>query len=375
MSNLPFIVVYLMWVLARLRALRKFWALPTYKGEDWFFGVKVSPDFYQGPGKRLRDQYHIWLLVPAIMIEAVCLWDAIYFHWEMSHLFYVQLPLVLAAIGARLFALRVFSKKGKAFEVEGGSTSSPVVLSLKPRQLSNYSNRTFEIILAAVNVTAILIVIFRYPGLAEHLPTHLNTSGEADEWMEKSFSIIFFGPLLLGYIQAGALLWKQGLVRWRIALPAQRTEEYLEWREEVLRIALRNCDWIRLSCTVVLVTYVLKLIFWNAWASRINMIGMAVMLSLAVLTVVYTLYLSRRLETITHGIRSIIGPKKIPLSTEAGRFSLGGLLYYNSDNPALFVETPVGPSYTLNLANKWAYVHVAYLAGLALMIIWVIQVI
>ncbi len=34
MSNVPFIIVYLMWVLARLRALRKFWALPTYKGED-----------------------------------------------------------------------------------------------------------------------------------------------------------------------------------------------------------------------------------------------------------------------------------------------------------------------------------------------------
>ncbi len=178
------------------------------------------------------------------MIEAVCLWDAIYFHWELSHLFYVQLPLVLAAIGARLFTLRVFSQKGKAFEIDGGSTSSPVVLSLKTRQLSNYSNRTFEIVLAVVNVAAILIVIFRYPGLAEHLPTHLNAGGEADEWMEKTFSTIFFGPLLIVYIQAGALLWKHGLVRWRIALPAQRTEEYLEWREEVLRIALRNCDWI-----------------------------------------------------------------------------------------------------------------------------------
>jgi len=367
MSNLPFIIVYLMWMMARLRALRKFWALPTYKGEDWFFCTKVGPDFYQGPGKRLRDQYHTWLLAPAIVIEAVCLWDAVYFDWEMSHLFYLQLPLVLVAIGARLFTLRVFSRKGKAFEVEGGSASSPVVLSLKTRQLSNYSNRTFEIILALVNVAAISIVILRYPGLAEHLPTHLSASGEADKWMEKSFSAIFFRPLLMIYIQAGALLWKHGLVRWRIALPAERTEEYLEWREGVLRIALRNCDWIRLACTLVLIVFALKLVFWNAWVGWVNTISSMFMLGLALATVVHALYLSRRLETIARNVRSVAAPKKIPLSAEAGHFSLGGLFYYNPDNPA-FVVTGGPRWFTFNLGNKRTYLYAAYLTGLVVLL-------
>ncbi len=97
------------------------------------------------------------------------------------------------------------------------------------------------------------------------------------------------------------------------------------------------------------------------------MIGMAVMLSLAVLTVAYALYLSRRLETITHGIRSIVAPKKIPLSTEAGHFSLSGLLYYNPDNPAFLVTG--GPRwFTFNLGNKRTYLYAAYLAGLVVLL-------
>src|SRR4029077_7570034 len=59
------------------------------------------------------------------------------------------------------------------------------------------------------------------------------------------------------YLQLGGLLVKHSLVRWRMWMPGERTEEYQRWREAVLRYWLWVCDFLRGAFTAALIGFVL----------------------------------------------------------------------------------------------------------------------
>ena len=45
--------------------------MPVMRGEDAFFGVRVSPETYNGEGRRLLNQYYFWLVMTFLEIEAI----------------------------------------------------------------------------------------------------------------------------------------------------------------------------------------------------------------------------------------------------------------------------------------------------------------
>ena len=55
---------YVAFTIWRLMLLPKKWALPTLRGPEWFFHLKVGTGFWQGEGRRLLQHYRMWLLAP-----------------------------------------------------------------------------------------------------------------------------------------------------------------------------------------------------------------------------------------------------------------------------------------------------------------------
>src|SRR5690349_19427119 len=45
--------------------------MPVVRGEDAFFGVRVSTETYNGEGKRLLNQYYFWLVMTFLEIEGI----------------------------------------------------------------------------------------------------------------------------------------------------------------------------------------------------------------------------------------------------------------------------------------------------------------
>src|SRR5204862_6133708 len=64
-------------------------------------------------------------------------------------------------------------------------------------------------------------------------------------------------------------------------------------------------------------------------------------------------------------VEAFAAPPK-PLDPE--RYYLGGLLYYNAENPAVFVAGPWAVA--VNLAQARAYLYAAYVTGLVLLVLW-----
>ena len=69
---------YLLLLAFGLLMLLAFMYVPVMRGEDAFFGVRVSPEIYRGEGRRLLHRYWLWLFLIFIQIEAIGLLISFY---------------------------------------------------------------------------------------------------------------------------------------------------------------------------------------------------------------------------------------------------------------------------------------------------------
>src|SRR2546421_221652 len=58
--------------------LAGFMLIPVMRGEDAFFGVRVSEEVYRGEGRRVLHRYWFWLVLTFIEIEALWLFFSLY---------------------------------------------------------------------------------------------------------------------------------------------------------------------------------------------------------------------------------------------------------------------------------------------------------
>jgi len=179
--------------------------------------------------------------------------------------------------------------------------------------------------------------------------------------------------VLILYMHAGVLLLKQVYVRWRMKYPLRRADDYRRWRAAWLSYHLRVFDALRLLMAVALWGLLAFKTFRLWWGGeRVNPPGAALAL---VSLVVYTFYCvreKRRLDVVAREIKPLELIKEYPPASAApapeGRFLAGGLFYLNRDNPVAVTRSPQGLA--INLANRGAYLWVAYLAGLVWLVVW-----
>src|SRR5262249_33557329 len=123
------------------------------------------------------------------------------------------------------------------------------------RRLRDYSNMPFELVVALLTVGALALLTYHVrPWQGGASPPSLTR-------------VCAFTALAI-YLQLGGLLVKQGLVKWRMWLPGERTEDYLRWREAVLHYFLFWCDYLRGAITAAPVLWVLALHFREVWHRR-----------------------------------------------------------------------------------------------------------
>jgi len=372
------VLLYIGLLIINAGMLSWFARMPAVQPEEAFFGFRVSREVYHEQGRRILHRYRFWLMAAFIVIEAAALWMAIHFartpDVRISSIVFPRLAshllLVLSAGALHI----VFARQAAAFEMT--EERIPVASSLKTRRLSDYTSTAFEVAIAVLLVAPLVMLICSYHLLPERIPWHMGSRGEIDGWLVKSIASIFCLPILLLYVQGWFLLVKHGSIQGTMTLPAEHTEEFLRHKEEAFRLGMRLLDWLRVIFAVPLLFIVPLLIFRTVERIQLfTVAGIVFGLVYAAVALGCLNHFMNRLEAINRQLKEETGHVCVRRPTDVAHWFGGRLFYSNSDNPALFVETPVGPSYTLNLAHKWAYVHIAYLVGLALLIAWVLSVI
>jgi uncharacterized membrane protein len=341
-----------------------FMFMPLMRGEDAFFGVRVSTEVYRGEGRRILHRYWFWLVMTFVEIEALGLVLSSY----KGRTEFAQIaPRLLLVPCAMLFYV-IFYRQAKRLELV--EERQRFASSLKTRRLADYTNLALEITIAVLTVAPVLLLVYYYPQLPERIPVHWNWRGEADEWARKSYFAVFSLAAMLCYMQGLLLAVKHGVLGVKMTLPAEHTEVYLGLKEEALALTVRFMDWMRLLLCILLgglaaniafsavehLRFLSSIVAVVVWASGILMF-------VAIAVAVYRFYkVDRRLKM-------EVGRVYVQRQRDAVHWHLGGLIYFNAEDPALFVEKMTGWGYTFNMGNKWVYLYLVIMIAVPVLLI------
>jgi uncharacterized membrane protein len=336
---------------------------PVMRGEDAFFGVRVSPETYRGEGRRILHRYWFWLVMTFIEIEAIGL--IVSFYRGRVEFTQVAPRLLLLPVLTLLYV--IFYRQAKRLEVF--EERQRFASSLKTRHLADYTNIALEIAIVLLTIAPVLLLVYYYPQLPERIPTHWNWKGEADQWARKSYYSVFSVAAMLVYLQGLMVLIKHGILGVKMTLPAEHTEEYLRLKEESLSFTVRFMDWMRVLLCVLMGSLASNIVFSAVeplqFLSRAVAITAEVAGWLMLASVAYTIY---RFFTIDRRLKAEAGRVYVQRERDAAHWYLGGLIYFNREDPALWVEKLVGWGYTCNMGNKWAYVYIVIMLGVPLLL-------
>jgi uncharacterized membrane protein len=344
--------------------LAGFMFMPMMRGEDAFFGVRVSSEVYRGEGRRILRRYWFWLVLTFIEIEAIGFIAS--FYRGRSEFMQVA-PRLLLMPCVMLFYV-IFYRQAKQLELV--EEQQRFASSLKTRHLGDYTNLALEVAVAALTIAPILLLVYYYPQLPERIPTHWNWKGEPDAWTQKTYFSIFSLAAVLVYLQGLLLFVKHGLLGVKMTLPAEHTEAYLSLKEEMLGLTVGLLDWMRLLLCILLGSLTANIAFSAVehlrFLSSFAAIAEWASTALMVLVVAFTIY---RFYKTDQRLKAEAGRVYVQRPKDAAHWYLGGLIYYNREDPALWVEKLVGWGYTFNMGNPWVYLYLAIMIAVPLLLI------
>jgi uncharacterized membrane protein len=341
-----------------------FMFMPLMRGEDAFFGVRVSAEVYRGEGRRLLHRYWLWLVMTFIEIEAIGLLVSFY----RGRTEFAQIAPRLLFMPCVMFFYVVFYRQAKRLELV--EEHQRFASSLKTRRLADYTSLALEIAIAVLTIAPILLLIYYYPQLPERIPMHWNWKGEADEWARKSYFAVFSLAAMLVYMQGLLLAVKHGVLGVKMTLPAEHTEGYLRLKEEALALTVRFIDHMRLLLCILLGSLAVNIAFSAVEHLRF-LTGIIAITTLAsgILIFVATAFAIYRFYKIDRRLKVEVGRVYVQRQRDAAHWYAGGLVYFNREDPALFVEKLVGWGYTFNMGNKWVYLYLAIMVAVPVLLI------
>ncbi|HUQ33177.1 MAG TPA: DUF1648 domain-containing protein [Pyrinomonadaceae bacterium] len=344
--------------------LAVFMFVPVMRGEDAFFGVRVSREAYAGEGRRILRRYWFWLVMTFIEIEAIGFVFSLY----KGRTEFTQVAPRLLLLPITMLLYIIFYRQAKHLELI--EEHQRFASALKTRRLADYTSLALEVAVVVLTIAPVLLLVYYYPQLPERIPMHWNWKGEGDQWARKSYFSVFSLAAMLVYMQGLLLMIKQGVLGVKMTLPAERAEEYLTLKEAALALTVRFMDWMRLLLGIMLGSLAANIAFsaverlrFLSGVTAIAVWGSSLLMVVAIVISIYRFYrIDRRLKL-------EVGRVYVQRQRDAAHWYLGGLIYFNREDPALWVEKLVGWGYTCNLGNKWFYVYAALMVGVPLLLV------
>jgi hypothetical protein len=341
-------LVGLAWL--RMRSCIWIWKAPLAFGAGRFFALPV-PDSSAGP---LLRRYRALIFVGYVP-DLFCALAA--FVWLGA--FGLILEQIVAGIVTRVYhQLLVIHTIRKAKWLAVQDSWQPVrsvALSLKVRRLRDHTRWSVELVLAVLTAIALAFLIYLQPW-------------QDDGPSRRQIRLYAFAALMI-YLQVGGVLIKHALMKWRMWLPGERTEDYLRWREAVLHYFLWWCDFLRIGLAAMLVVVVFGThLRETGRLQTFLLLALAAGAGLILLGSLGIIRQQHRLGALWKELQPLEAFMDPPRPIAPHEFFLGGLCYCNADNPAVLVPGPL--VFAVNLANRRAYLYLAYIAGLVLLAFW-----
>ena len=327
--------------------------MPRLSRPDLFFAITVQPDFRKSrDGREIMRQYSVWVLVSLVLGTFVGM-AGIFGGFSSSS----QVLLFIMATGvqvAGLFAALMTARSRARLHQAVPETRREA--DLRPRPTKPPGGWLAQLAPMLILVAAGLFLGLRWDDVPARFPVHWGIDGHPNGWATRSFMGVY-GLLLVGLctclllVLVGASMWR-GARRIRASgVPA--------WQESTF---LRLTIWILLG-----IEYWMAFTFayMSLLPLTINQSGGGLPLwpvlgleALVIATIFFVLIRSGqggwRLAApgAKTGTSVTIAPTGDRTPDACWK---GGLIYYNPEDPALWVEKRLGLGWTLNFGNPSAW--------------------
>lgn len=321
-----------------------FYFLPTLNGKGTLFGFVVKEDSLASDVLR---KYRLGLIGIALFF-LLAIFGGIYYLPQSLVFTYILSVLTLG------WWLHTNFLRG--WNLRKIETYSRLATTLKPRKLLDFTNIWWELAVILLTLLPIYVLIHFYPQLPESIPVHWNASGKADRWEAKSVFNVFFISLLGVYLQIFFVIIKADIVHARFRLPAENSEQILPLKEISHLANVNLIDWCRLSLGILFAAINSLLLSVLATETVAIVINIFLWLGIVLLILGTGFYLYQ-IILVNRQIKELTGQVVFQTANEEKGWE-NGMFYKNADDVAFFVEKPSGLGYTLNFANKRAYLYV-----------------
>jgi len=231
------------------------------------------------------------------------------------------------------------------------------------QRLSDYTNISVEIFIAAFTILPFFALAYFYPMLSERVPLFMNLNGDVAVWGEKSWLSVFRVPLMAVVTQVVCLLMKYSIVQSEAALPIENVDDYARLQKQSTILSVGLWDWFRCLAAFKMSAASLDTIFLSIERFKfLSRPAFIITFIAALLSIPVALFYGYRLLIVKRKIKERFGDARIQKPVDASRV-YGGVVYFNPSDSALFVS-----KYIFNFANKWAYVFIACIIAYPLLV-------
>ena len=219
------------------------------------------------------------------------------------------------------------------------------------------TNIAIELFIVTLVLLPFPVLIYFYSSLPERIPEYLNLHGDVEVWGRKNLFSVFRLALMGLDLQLLAFFMKYGVLQRYATAPKQPSESF---SSPSLRLISGLADWLRVMAAIKLFVSSVEVIFLtNERLRHLAIAARATSWIASILGVIgagFILFGMFRMK-------QKLPPANAPRNQLPDRMHVrGGIFYYNSADPLLFVD-----KYVFNFANKWLYVFLVCLAGLPLL--------
>jgi uncharacterized membrane protein len=319
--------------------------LPLCTRPDVFFAVTVEPSFRRTPeAARILRRYRIEVWFHAFVATGVIM------------IVNLSGAAVLLPVGVWYILLGATAAlvRARALVLPHAVSPSPVrEATLTPRRPGLPGGPVALIGPFAIIASAAVVLAVRWDRLPNRFPVHWNAALQPDGWSVRSAGTVF-GPLVIGVVMCAVLLFiAYGITRWSRRVNVRGTPAVLEerFRGIVFKLLLAS------SYALALGTALQSLLPLRASQTLPVVALLPGGLMLAAIVIAIVMLVRVRREAYDPGAiepDQAVGPPEGDHTPD--RCWKLGILYFNPDDPALFVEKRFGIGYTVNFGNWWSWV-------------------
>ena len=341
-----------------------FSALPNLSRRSVFFAVTVDPEFPATPGARhIVHSFRVIVIlnaVIAIALTALSIWMRIFWLAPIG-VFWLTIGNYFAFLHGR--------KSTMPFRVKPSGVRAAEVVPRPEHMPGGWFAQ-----LGPFSLLFIVAMILRqhWDSIPERFPIHWDAAGRANGFSDRTFSGVY-GTLIFGAVMCAVL----ALIALAVVKRTRRVELTGPGGTRDSRIRRYN------AIILVCVEYLLAFVFAGTALLPLRQSFSRQPFDLPAGGVAWTLFGSLLFVAfiILMLMRAARTPKEEASPDAASRETLdrvigdatpdsrwiGGMLYFNRDDPALFVEKRFGLGYTLNFGHKIAWIVLAVLIAIPLL--------